>query len=144
MMMNCSIGRADISCLCALTQNSNLVTLSMNNNSIGDDGFSTLLSYLHGIHSLQELYIQNNGITNHSVDAISHFVSMLCGLVLIVGENPNIQLIDIQGEFIGKEEIDTLHSLRDSCQVLFTQPKELFICLSYDIEWKLKASIKNQ
>lgn len=80
MMLNCSIGRGNISCLCALTQSSNLVSLSMNNNSIGDDGFSTLLSYLHGIQSLQRIYIQNNGITNHSVDAISHYVSMFMWL----------------------------------------------------------------
>lgn len=139
--MNSSIGRADISNLCSLTHDSHLVTLSMNNNSIGDDGFSTLLSYLHEIPTLQKLYLQNNGITNHSINSISHFVSMFYVLVMIVGTNSSIQLIDIQGELIGKEECEVLHSIRDSCQILFTQPRELLLCLSFYIEWKLSKPI---
>ena len=49
--------------------------ISLKNNHIGDDGLGTLLSYLCNMPTLRKLYLNNNGITERSSDAINDFMS---------------------------------------------------------------------
>ena len=54
---------------------SKLKTLSMSGNPIGDEGFHNLLFYLDTLSSLEYLHLQNCGITEASVPALTSFIS---------------------------------------------------------------------
>ena len=53
---------------------SSITVISLNNNRLGDEGFSLLMNILNDEHSLEELYLENNGITEKSIPALSAFI----------------------------------------------------------------------
>lgn len=54
---------------------SNLKTLSLCGNPMGDEGFNHLLFYLDTLPSLQYLHLQNCGITEASIPSLTSYIS---------------------------------------------------------------------
>ena len=69
-----SIGEGELKEVKSSFSRSCLTVLSLNNNRLGDDGFSYLMNVLNDELSLEELYLENNGITELSIHALSSFI----------------------------------------------------------------------
>ena len=69
--------------------------ISLKNNHIGDDGLGILLSYLCNMPTLRKLYLNNNGITERSSDAIIDFMSSFFLYISWIELLPNLETVSI-------------------------------------------------
>ncbi|KNB41565.1 hypothetical protein JH06_5006 [Blastocystis sp. subtype 4] len=94
---------------------SSITVISLNNNRLGDEGFSLLMNILNDEHSLEELYLENNGITEKSIPALSAFIR----------RHTSLRTVDIRGSLISSDaqtDIVLVKSYSD-CQIIITEAK---------------------
>lgn len=71
-----SIGEGELKEITATFAGSSITVLSLNNNHLGNEGFSLLVNILNDEQSLEELYLENNGITEKSIPILATFIRL--------------------------------------------------------------------